>query len=1126
MGGKSGKKATMVADNLFNQDIIELGLAVCEGTIEGLENGLKSFYINNIPVESELGEYNFSDLAIDFRQGYYDDLPIRYIMGGEASVISSSLGVSLPANIPRTIITPPQHRGKIKMLDVRLVIAQLYAGDGQNVKESSVLFEIKYRKVGDPTWRYISETTATLSEYKRKVATLRQEAEKQGLSWDQMTPEQRFNFEILTLKQLGNIISSDLDNLVVTAPTSAEETIIPGYYDGMSGFYSRAFKMKYYVTLSQIYGDQVPGASSEEIYNEMLIVNGKTSSGFIYEVSIPIFDGEDDNHDWEIQIERRSRELTSEEKKFSGKLMTLDSIAVITETEKKYTKTAVCHIVAQHTDRFSDIPDFTGDIKGFICEIPTNYNPISKTWIGVWDGYFKKGWTDNNALIARELIMNRDWGKRASEPQLQVDPVSLMEAIKYCDELVPDLNGVMKPRHTFNDVIAAERDIDEYLKYILGSFHATCREISGVYRFFIDRKKTPNFFVTKETALQTGISYYRSDLASRYNLMRVSFKNKENNYEEDRRNLVDDAAQMRDGIIPYSFQAIGATNLSEAIRQGVYLLYTNKEETTFASFAQPRLGHVVDLYDHFYIADAEMDWGTSARILEYSRTTGVISLRDPLVLLSGSELFDVYVHTYTGVEIFKASARDPYSLVIADQHTRLAMADYLVDNAPVILANDVYGHPKVFRVLSIEQSDSNDVAQGELFSFKSAIVSDLKYRAIDNINDPELVDFTFNSVDTTYDRKRIPTMPKNVILWLQESVNDVGQLIYGIQFDPSLNAVRYEVSWVNKDTEEKRQTILYESKGTLAPAFPEYTPLKLKIVPYNVNDEPGDILYMDDVILSYPSAGGLPSLISITYVEQTASLRFSFTSPNINIPGGLNYTSATYDYQAPGMSRGNAPMTIDQNYIDVPYRGPGNYAVQIKYVALPEANGGKTNTLTTQTWNYFGDDGGGLPVRKYPEPILLEIKSYINPASYIEPPPAGYVYPYLKLKFPNITEYPEIYSRMQSTFMFFPFLIIYSPNNDGRYVRIGYTGGSPLAAAPAIEGIFDIQTALSKEMGSSIGPDYVRPGTKLKIKTSYNMSGNLPQPPDWVGDILDSQFIEVIVPEPEDAPPSPPPTTP
>lgn len=1114
MGGKSGKKPTMVADNLFNQDMIELGLAICEGTIEGLDNGLKSLYINNIPVESDLGEYNFSDLAIDFRQGYYDDLPMRYVMGGEASVINSSLGLSLPANVPRTIITPPQHRGKIKMLDIRLIIAQLYAGDGKDVKESSVLFEVRYRKVGATEWRYVTETTESLSDYKRKVATLRQEAESQGINWDALTPEQQFDFEINTLKQLGNIVSSDLDNIVINPDKVAMD------YDAKGNTYARLFKMKFYRSLSEVYGDQVPGASSAEIYNQMLIVNGKTTGGFVYELSVPIFDDEDDTHDWEIQIERRSRELTSDEKKFSGKTITLDSISVITEGEKKYTKTAVCHIVAQHTDRFSDIPDFTGDIKGFICEIPTNYNPISKTWAGTWDGYFKKGWTDNNALIARELIMNRDWGKRASEPQLQVDPVTLMEAIKYCDEMVPNLDGVMKPRHTFNDAISAERDIDEYLKYILGSFHATCREISGVFRFFIDRKKTPNFFVTKETALQTGISYYRSDLASRYNLMRVSFKNKENNYEEDRRNLVDDAAQMRDGVIPYSFQAIGATNLSEAIRQGVYLMYTNRDETTFATFAQPRLGHVVNLYDHFYIADADMDWGTSARILSYNRGTGTINLRDPLVLLSGDELFDVYVHSYTGVEIFKASARDPYSLQIVDPYNRLAMADYLVENAPIMLGNDVYGHPKVFRVLSIEQSDSNDVAQGELFTFKSAIVSDLKYYAIDNINDKSLVDFTFNSADATYDRKRTPTAPKNAILWLQDTTNDIGQLKYGIQFEPSLNAVRYEVSWVNKDTEEKRQMIMYENRGTLVPAFPEYTPIKLKIVPYNVNDEPGDILYMDDVILTYPSAGGLPSLISVTYMAETATLRFSFTPQNVNTPNGLNYTKMTYDAQAPGLSLGNQPGTISQTYVEIPYRGPGNYSLQLNYIALPEMNNGKGNTLTTQNWNFYGNDDGSLPVRKYPAPIVQEIKSYVNPASYAATPPAGTVYPYLRLKIPNITEYPELLSRMQGTFMFFPFVILYSPNNDGYYRRIGYFGGSPVSNLPNSEGVFTIQMASSTVVGEGYaGPDYVPPGAVLKIKTAYSMSGTLPTAPDWTADVLDSDWIEVVVPQPSDAPP-------
>ena len=84
MGGSSKKSATIVADNLFSQDIIEIGAAIGEGTIYGLKDGLKTFFVGGIPFQSETDEFNFQDVCVSFRQGYFDDLPIKYVMGGES----------------------------------------------------------------------------------------------------------------------------------------------------------------------------------------------------------------------------------------------------------------------------------------------------------------------------------------------------------------------------------------------------------------------------------------------------------------------------------------------------------------------------------------------------------------------------------------------------------------------------------------------------------------------------------------------------------------------------------------------------------------------------------------------------------------------------------------------------------------------------------------------------------------------------------------------------------------------------------------------------------------------------------------------------------------------------------
>lgn len=1098
MGGKKKPKSpTIVADNLYNQDMVELVFGICEGTIEGLANGLRSLYVNEIPMISETGDYNFQDIGVNFRQGYMDDLPIKYLMGGEGSVMSSSLSVSLPADVPRTFITPPEMRGQIKSIDIRILVSQLYSGDGQNVYESSVIYQVGYRKVGEPNWRYVSTTSETLNDYKRKVETLRQAAVNQGLNFDTMTEAQRYDFELKTLKDLKNVTDADLIVPNITyQPTK--------YFN----LWSRTVYLKNIQSQQAVYLNQINGATVNDINENMLIIKGKTSAGYVHELTIPIFDIESDNHDWEIKVVRRSKELTSEELKYSGKTILLESISLITDNEKTYPKTAICQVVAQHTDRFDDIPDFTAEIKGMICDVPDTYNPYNKTWAnGIWTGGFKKGWTDNNALIARELIMNRDWGKRATEPQLQVDNASLREAITYCDELVPDLDGNMKPRHTFNDVISAERDIDDYLKYVLGSFHASSREIFGVYRFFIDRPKIPSFFVSSATVFQSGFMYNRSDLSSRFNTIRTVFINANNNYQEDRRILIDEAGQIQNGIIPYTYQAVGATNLSEAIRQAVYLMYTNKEETIFVTFSQPRLGHVVDLYDHFYLFDPDLDWGIGMRIVSYNPQTYQIKLRDALDI--EHQFCDLYYHTDYGVNKATVYITDKYTLSIHSAESYADCAQYLVPDAPIGLGNGTYGHPATFRILSIEQSDSADMAQGELFVFKAAIVSPLKYEAVDNINDPNLVNFKFNSVDTTYDRDRIPTKPYNVSIWLEDKTNALDQFVYGITFSAEIKAAKYKVQWINKNTGEQRGSVLTDTAGSLAPAFDEATNLSLKITPYSRDNVAGEALIMDYVQLTQAKTNGLPRFISADYYAPTNSIRFTFTQQSFSAHTNIVYGKAYVDSERAGTKITNQEVNLNITYYDIPYVGEGTYSMSLRFEALGSQNNGYTEEQATQTWVFYGDNTGGLPVTRYPTPMISAIKSYTNTQLAWTPTtaPSGKVFIEALIVIPNYQDYPELASNNSGYYQ--PFVFTVSDDNDGVFRRIGQ-----YVAAQKVSGQVGVFKALLEfpESGSFQG-DATKVGANFRVKV-VDQNGFIEDEPDWICNSRDSNWASVLIPSP------------
>ena len=961
MGGKKSKSPTMTADNLFNQDTVELGLAICEGTIRGLTNGLKTLYVAGTPVESETGELNFQDLGISIKQGYFDDQPTRYLMGGEASILNTASSVSLPADITRTFTTPTTFRGSLSFIDIRLLVQALYAGDsGGNVYGSSVLLEVKYRKTGEENWRYVLKGTQELIEYRKKVNTLRQEAIDRGLNFDLMSDEEQLEFELSVLKTMKNITTEDIEafnnGMVDYVTTRLSNVVALGGAGGSSlrpttqSVRTLKFVQKHSILAD--YRKQDPDLTLEQLQTQYMALHGKTTSGYIHEICIPIFDNDDDTHDWEIQITRKSRELTADEKKFSGKEISIESIALITEQERSYSKVATCQVVAQHTDRFNQIPDFSGEFDGFMCEVPTNYNPDTRTWAGVWDGRFKRAWTNNNALILRELIMNRDWGKRSVEPMISVDNTSLFEAIKWCDEELKDISGEMKPRHTFNMVVQDQQNLDDFITLVAGTFHAAVREVMGVNYIFIDRPKTPKFFVCPETILQTDFHFTMMDLQTQYNEIKVSFQNADNNYTEDRRRVIDEKSIIRNGYIPYSFQAIGVTNLTEALRQAAYILYTNRDENIFATYSQPRLGHLVNLYDTFYLACKNNGWGNSARIVSYDTSTGIITLRDPILELPENEFYSVTYHKPAGLETIQVKTIDGLRLQVVADAAEFFKHGYLVEESPIIIAGGNYGVPKTFRVIEMNQADSNDVAQGELFTFKTCIVSTSKYAKLDNIWDEENLDLGLEKELVIYKREKTPSKPKNIRLYAMDKGNVEGQLVYKIIFDADIQAPEYEVVWVNEDTGEIRQAYIQNTEDFLAPAFDYDIPVSIRITPINYAGERMDSVIMQKVSPSSFIQSQMPGLISMTYDDSLGGVTFTWNEDPIDI---FPYDHILVDYRSPSNTRTNIKLNKEARSFTVPFGGSGDYVIQIRYAVTPVEGLGYTGEVPASVWTYSLD---------------------------------------------------------------------------------------------------------------------------------------------------------------------------
>lgn len=117
-----------------------------------------------------------------------------------------------------------------------------------------------------------------------------------------------------------------------------------------------------------------------------------------------------------------------------------------------YPNTAMVSMLID-SKNFSQVPDRSYHLKLKKVLIPQNYDPVSRTYSGAWNGLFKgqnsnsdvlysikdkdKYWTDNPAWVLFDLLHNPRYGvgKYGLEEQ-NIDKWQLYKIAKYCDELV------------------------------------------------------------------------------------------------------------------------------------------------------------------------------------------------------------------------------------------------------------------------------------------------------------------------------------------------------------------------------------------------------------------------------------------------------------------------------------------------------------------------------------------------------------------------------------------------------------------------------------------------------------------------------------------------------------------
>ena len=402
----------------------------------------------------------------------------------------------------------------------------------------------------------------------------------------------------------------------------------------------------------------------------------------------------------------------------------VQSYAEVIDAKFRYPLTAMLYVEFDSDLFQNQIPTISLKKKWKIVQVPSNYDPVNRTYAGTWDGTFKWAWSNNPAWVLYDLIMNQRYGLDQRELGIPVDKWSLYEVSQYCDELVPDNRGGMEPRYLMDMVVQSQVEAFQLVRDVCSAFRGMTFYNGESLSIIVDKPRDPVYLFTADNVVDGVFVRTFPSEKTMYTSCNVMFDDAENQYEQDVEPVFNADAAMRFGHNPTSITAIGCTRRTEANRRGRWILQTNLSATT-VSFSTGLEGMIPSCGDVIYVADphwqSAFNLVLSGRIIEVSGTQVFLAFRcdakagDTLIL-----------NTDDGKPVRRTIAS-----VSADGKTITLNVGYNFDVAPdsVFLIESDQLVAEQYVVTRIEKGSDDDEFT---FAITATQYNPNKYDAIDN----------------------------------------------------------------------------------------------------------------------------------------------------------------------------------------------------------------------------------------------------------------------------------------------------------------------------------------------------------------------------------------------------------
>ena len=253
--------------------------------------------------------------------------------------------------------------------------------------------------------------------------------------------------------------------------------------------------------------------------------------------------------------------------------------------------------------QFQDTPKASFLMRGRIVQVPTNYNPETRTYTGDWNGTFKLAYTNNPVWVWRDLLLHRRYGLGRRITADMVDHWTLYEIGRYCDVMVPDGKGGMQPRMTTNVYIQDSVEGYALLSDLASVFRGSSCWNGSQVTMVADIPGNEDGYVFTRSNIIGEFEYVSAALPDRHTRAKVAWDNPENEFKTQPAPVTNEELIGELGHRMLDISRFGCTVEGEAIRHGIWALKSEQYEEWSVSFTAGLEGRNVEPGQIICVAD-------------------------------------------------------------------------------------------------------------------------------------------------------------------------------------------------------------------------------------------------------------------------------------------------------------------------------------------------------------------------------------------------------------------------------------------------------------------------------------------------------------------------------------------